>query len=83
MDVMSVPSGKHCKGKKVTVRNLYRVMVIQQTDAKVSAYLLLLQVVADGEVPVARLTLRLEPGTSGRDTHALHVVSQLTGLRKS
>lgn len=29
------------------------------------AHLLLLQVVADGEVPVARLSLRLEPGSLG------------------
>lgn len=43
-------------------------------------HLLLLQVVADGEVPVARLALRLEPGMLGRDTPAQHVANQLTGF---
>lgn len=55
--------------------------VIQQQDS--GAHLLLLQVVADSKVPVARLALWLEPGTIGRDRQAHHVASLLTGLPKS
>lgn len=66
------------------VKNLCRVTVIQlREDAKAGAHLLLLQVVADCEVSVTRLALRLEPGTLGRGTDAQHVASQLTGLPKS
>lgn len=61
------------------------MMVIQlREDTKADTHLLLLQVVADGKVPVTRLALRLEPGTLARTyTHAQHVASRLTGLPKS